>query len=120
MDHRPQCLNLPTGAQESLVPLSDRHLQHHNLILQGSDVSGHHPDLDVEGITLTANQGDILLELLHMHQQWREVLTSLSHLLPSPCRIFTRLGLGFPGLRCLLPNRCMGDAELAHLGTLLG
>jgi hypothetical protein len=42
-----------------------------------------------------------------MHQQRREVLTSLSHLLPSPCRIFTRLGLGFPGLRRLLPNRCM-------------
>jgi hypothetical protein len=55
-----------------------------------------------------------------MHQQRREVLTSLSRLLPSPCRVFTCLGLGFPGLRRLLPNRCVGDAELAHLGTLLG
>jgi hypothetical protein len=40
---------------------------------------------------------------------------SLSHLLPSPCRIVTRLGLGFPGLRRLLPNRCMGTTELATL-----
>jgi hypothetical protein len=55
MDRRPQCLNLLTGARESLVPLSDRPLQRHNLILQGSDASGRHPDLDVEGVTLTAN-----------------------------------------------------------------
>jgi hypothetical protein len=65
MDRRPQHLNLPIGARESLVPLSDCPLQHHNLILQGSNVSGRHPDLDIEGVTLTANQGDILLKLLH-------------------------------------------------------
>jgi hypothetical protein len=45
---------------------------------------------------------------------------SLSCLLLSPCHVFTRLGLGFLGLHRLLPNCCMGDAELAHLGTLLG
>jgi hypothetical protein len=83
-------------------------------------VSGCHPDLDVEGVTLTADQGDILLELLHTRQQRHEVLMSLSRLLLCPCRVFTCLGLGFLGLRRLLPNRSMGDAELAHLGTLLG
>jgi hypothetical protein len=33
VDRRPQCLNLPPGARESLVPLSDHPLQHHNLVL---------------------------------------------------------------------------------------
>jgi hypothetical protein len=68
MDRHPQRLNLPTGARESLVPLSDHPLQCHNLILQGSDVSRRHPDLDVEGVTLTADQGNILLQLLHTRQ----------------------------------------------------
>jgi hypothetical protein len=83
-------------------------------------VSGRHPDLDVEGIALTIDQGDILLELLHTCQQQREVLTSFNRLLPSPCRVFMCLGLGFPGLRRLLPNRYMGDTELIRLSALLG
>jgi hypothetical protein len=37
-----------------------------------------------------------------------------------PGRIFMCLGLGFPSLRRLLPDRCMDDAELVHLGALLG
>jgi hypothetical protein len=53
MDRRPQHLNLSAGARESLVPLLDRPLQRHNLIFQGSNVGGRHPDLDVEGIALT-------------------------------------------------------------------
>jgi hypothetical protein len=44
---------------------------------------------------------------------------SLGHLLLSPCCIFTRLGLDFPSLRRLLPDRCMDDVELVHLGALL-
>jgi hypothetical protein len=64
-DSHPQCLDLPTGARESLVPLSDGSLQRRDLVLQGPDVSGRHPDLDVEGITLAADKSDILLELLH-------------------------------------------------------
>jgi hypothetical protein len=55
MDRCPQRLNLPTGVQESLVPLSDHPLQRRNLVLQGFDTSGRHPDLDVEGVTLTAD-----------------------------------------------------------------
>jgi hypothetical protein len=54
-DHRSQRLNLLTGARESLIPLSDCPLQHRDLVLQGSDVSRHHPDLDVEGVMLTAD-----------------------------------------------------------------
>jgi hypothetical protein len=45
---------------------------------------------------------------------------NLSRLLPSPFHIFTCLGLGFLGLRHLLPNRCMDDAKLVHLDALLG
>jgi hypothetical protein len=45
---------------------------------------------------------------------------SLGRLFLSPCRIFTRLGLGFPSLRRLLLDRCMDDAELIYLGALLG
>jgi hypothetical protein len=55
MDCRPQHLNFPTGARESLIPLSDRPLQRRDLVLQGSDASGRHPDLDVEGVALTAD-----------------------------------------------------------------
>jgi hypothetical protein len=55
MDRHPKHLNFPTGARESLVPLSDRPLQRHNLIFQGSDVGERHPDLDVEGIALTTD-----------------------------------------------------------------
>jgi hypothetical protein len=55
MERHPQCLNLPSGARESFVPLSDRPHQCHNLILQGSNASERHPDLDVEGIALTAD-----------------------------------------------------------------
>jgi hypothetical protein len=38
----------------------------------------------------------------------------------SPCRVFTHLGLGLPGLRRLLPNCCVSDTELGRLGALLG
>jgi hypothetical protein len=41
-------------------------------------------------------------------------------LLLSPCRVFTRRGLGLPGLRRLLLNRRVGDAKLGRLGALLG
>jgi hypothetical protein len=44
----------------------------------------------------------------------------LGCLLPSLGRIFTYLGLGFPSLRRLLPNRRLDDAELVHFGALLG
>jgi hypothetical protein len=40
---------------KSLVPVTDRPPQCHNLVFQGSDAGGHHPDLDVEGIALTAD-----------------------------------------------------------------
>jgi hypothetical protein len=55
MDRRPQHLNFPADTRESLVPLSDHPLQHHNLVFQGSDAGGRHPDLDVEGIALTTD-----------------------------------------------------------------
>jgi hypothetical protein len=45
---------------------------------------------------------------------------SFSRLFLSPCRVFTRLGLGFPGLRRLLPNRRVGNTKLVRLGALLG
>jgi hypothetical protein len=55
MDRHPQHLNFPASARESLVPLSDRPLQRHNLIFKGSDTGGRHLDLDVEGIALTTD-----------------------------------------------------------------
>jgi hypothetical protein len=54
-DRRPQRLKLPTGARESIIPLSNRPLQRRNLILQGTTASGRHPDLDVEGVALTTD-----------------------------------------------------------------
>jgi hypothetical protein len=52
---RPQRLDLSTGARESLVPLSDRPLQCRDLVLQGLDASGHHPNLDIKGVVLAAD-----------------------------------------------------------------
>jgi hypothetical protein len=69
---------------------------------------------------LATDQGDVLLELLHTRQQWREVLTSFGSLLSGPCRIFTRRGLDLPSLRRLLLDRRAGDAKLSRLGALLG
>jgi hypothetical protein len=54
-DRRPQRLDLSTGARESFVPLSDHPLQHHDLVLQGPDMSRRHPDLDIKGVALTAD-----------------------------------------------------------------
>jgi hypothetical protein len=54
-DRRPQHLDLPTGARESLVPLLDCPLQRRDLILQGLDMSGRHPDLDVKGVALATD-----------------------------------------------------------------
>jgi hypothetical protein len=68
MDGRPQRLDLSTGARESLVSRLDGLLQCHDLVLQGLKASGHQPDLDVEGITLAADKGDVLLKLLHTRQ----------------------------------------------------
>jgi hypothetical protein len=63
---------------------------------------------------------DILLELLHARKQRREVLMGLGRLLLGLGRIFTCLGLDFLSLRLLLPDVCLDDAELVHLGALLG
>jgi hypothetical protein len=43
----------------------DGSLQRRDLILQSIKTSGGLLDLNVEGVALTANLGDILLELLH-------------------------------------------------------
>jgi hypothetical protein len=40
---------------KSLIPLSNRPLQRRDLVLQGPDASGHHPDLDIKGIALAAD-----------------------------------------------------------------
>jgi hypothetical protein len=62
---RPQRLDLLAGIRESLVPLLDGSTQHRNLVLQGPEASGHLPDLDVEGVTMPTDKGDVLLELFH-------------------------------------------------------
>jgi hypothetical protein len=68
VDGRPQRLDLPAGARESLVPFLDGPLQRRDLLGQGLDMGGHYPDLHVEDITLAADKRDVLLELLHSRQ----------------------------------------------------
>jgi hypothetical protein len=82
-------------------------------------MGGHNPDLDVEGITLATDQGDVLLELFHTRQQCREVLTGFGSLLPGPCHVFKCRGLGLSSLRRLLLDRRVGDTKLSRLGALL-
>jgi hypothetical protein len=62
---RPQRLDLLASAQESRVLLLNGFVQRRDLVLQGTEASGYLPDLDVEGVTLPADQGDVLLELFH-------------------------------------------------------
>jgi hypothetical protein len=62
---RPQRLDLLAGGLKSRILLLNGSVQRHDLVLQGAKASGDLPDLDVEGVTLTADQGDVLLELLH-------------------------------------------------------
>jgi hypothetical protein len=50
----------------------------------------------------------------------RELLTGLGRLPQGLGCIFMRLGLGFPSLRRLLPDRCMDNVELVHFSALLG
>jgi hypothetical protein len=54
-----------SSSLESCVLLLDGSLQRRDLVLQSIRTSGGLLDLDVEGVALTANPGDILLELLH-------------------------------------------------------
>jgi hypothetical protein len=110
VDGRPQYLDLSTGARESLVPLLDGPLQRHDLVLQGPDVSGHQPDLDIEGIVLAADKSDVLLEFFHTRQWRRKVPMGFGRLLLSFGCIFTRFGRSIPSLRHLLLKRHVDDA----------
>jgi hypothetical protein len=62
---RPQYLDLLASGLECRVLLLDGSVQRRDLVLQDAKASCGLSNLDVEGVVLTADQGDVLLELLH-------------------------------------------------------